>query len=108
MAAPAFAHFGLPLAGGGLPASLAAAPPKLELRIDGWESPVDSASDLWVRVNSMARSLALIRACLCRHRRGRLCRSGAGPFVQGDIEFNRNVVEADLNRKAALEATGLQ
>ena len=32
VAAPAFAH---PLAGGGVPTSLAAAPPKLVLRIDG-------------------------------------------------------------------------
>jgi len=54
--APAFARFGLPLAGGGLPASLAAAPPKLVLRIDGWESPVDSGSAVWVQVNSAWRA----------------------------------------------------
>ena len=53
VAAPAFAH---PLAGGGVPTSLAAAPPKLVLRIDGWESPVDSASDVWVQVNSSWRA----------------------------------------------------
>ena len=56
VAAPAFAHFGLPLAGSGQPASLAAAPPNLILRIDGWESPVNSETDVWVQVNSSWRA----------------------------------------------------
>jgi hypothetical protein len=56
VAVPALAHFGLPLTGSSLPASVAAAPPKLVLRIDGWESPADSESDVWVQVSSSWRA----------------------------------------------------
>ena len=55
VAAPALAQFGLPLAGGPS-APLAAVPSKLVLRIDGWDSPVDSESDVWVQVNSSWRA----------------------------------------------------
>ena len=56
VAAPAFAHFGLPMAAGGPPASLAAMPSNLVLRIDGWDVPADSESDVWVQVNSSWRA----------------------------------------------------
>jgi hypothetical protein len=56
VASPAFAHVGLPSEGRGVPASLEAAPPTPLLRIDGWDSPVDSASDVWVQVNSSWRA----------------------------------------------------
>ena len=56
VAAPAFAHFGLPLAGSSLPAAVAPAAPKLVLGIDGWESSVDIESVVWVHVNSFWRA----------------------------------------------------
>ena len=56
IAAPALARIGLPSTGGGLPTSAAATPGKLVLRIDGWESAVDSGSDVWVQVSSSWRA----------------------------------------------------
>jgi hypothetical protein len=55
-ASPVLAHVGLPTDGGSVPASHEAAPPTLVLRVDGWDTPVDSASDVWVQVNSSWRA----------------------------------------------------
>jgi hypothetical protein len=59
MAAPVFARFG-PLPVSSLrdltPSSAPATTETLALRIDGWESPVDSASDVWVQISSSWRA----------------------------------------------------
>jgi len=55
VAAPAFAHFGLPLTRH-RPAPPGAAPPTLALRIDGWDSAGDSGNDVWVQINSSWRA----------------------------------------------------
>jgi hypothetical protein len=52
VAAPVFAFGRPPSSASAVTASQAAAPPKLVLRIHGWESPVDSESDVWMHVNS--------------------------------------------------------
>lgn len=55
VAAPAFARFGV-LAANGLPAPMATTLETPVLRIDGWESPIESGSDVWVQVNSSWRA----------------------------------------------------
>jgi hypothetical protein len=73
VAAPAFAKLGLPLAANHPAQSRAAGPPvpswpaalgdpeSIALRIDGWDTPDDSASaansEMWVRVNSSWRAV---------------------------------------------------
>ena len=56
VAAPVFAYVGLSLAGEGQPASLAAAPENIVLRIDGWDSAVDPGNEAWVHINSSWRA----------------------------------------------------
>ncbi len=66
VAAPVFAKLALPpmarremqWTAGDMAASTAptASSAKIALRIDGWESPADSESDTWVRINSSWRA----------------------------------------------------
>jgi hypothetical protein len=60
VAAPLFASLGAHLTvsskGELTPSSASGDTEAPTLRIDGWESPVDSASDLWVQVNSSWRA----------------------------------------------------
>jgi hypothetical protein len=58
VAAPAFAEIGVPLAMGNLPPADASAQAGMDLvlRIQGWESPLDSQNSAddraWIRINS--------------------------------------------------------
>jgi hypothetical protein len=56
VAAPALSLFGTPSAADGLVTTAANAPETPVLRIDGWESPVDSGSSVWIQVNTSWRA----------------------------------------------------
>ena len=66
VAAPVFAQLAMPAAARAeaqgvaseMPAASAAAirPAQMVLRIDGWESPAGSESDVWVHINSSWRA----------------------------------------------------
>ncbi len=60
VAAPAFAHFGLPLAeacpGHFTATSALAKTENPALRVDGWDSSTDSDNDVWIQINSSWRA----------------------------------------------------
>jgi hypothetical protein len=56
VAAPALSLFSAPSTANGLVTTAASAPETPVLRIDGWESPVDSDSSVWIQVNTSWRA----------------------------------------------------
>ncbi len=56
IALPAVAQFRLPMAESAVRDSPAAGASTVSLRIDGWDSTLDSGNDVWLQINSSWRA----------------------------------------------------